>query len=63
METVSQNFISYSLNQNLDCNKICHDIQNLINKSRPDTNSVLVIRIQQTKLGGDELILKLPCII
>ena len=63
METVSQNFISYNLNQNLDCNKICKDIQNLINKSRPDPNSVLVIRIQGTKLGGDELILKLPCII
>jgi len=61
METVSQNFISYSLGQNLDCGKICQDIQNLIMKTQPDPNSVLVIRIQETKLGGDELILKLPC--
>lgn len=62
METVSQNFISYSLNQNLDCNKICKDIQALIIKNSPDSNSVLVIKIQTTKLGGDNLILKLPCI-
>lgn len=60
METVSQNLLSYRLRNNLDCQNICKDIQTLINKIRPDTDSVLVIKIQETKLGGDELILKLP---
>jgi hypothetical protein len=64
METVSENHISYSLNQNLDCNKICGDIQKMINKmvqnKGPLDNCILKITIKQTILGGDELIPKLP---
>lgn len=64
METVSENHISYSLNQNLDCNKICGDIQKMINKMVQDKgsldNCILKITIKQTILGGDELIPKLP---
>lgn len=64
METVSENYIAYSLNQNLDCNKICGDIQNMINKmvqnNKPLDNCILKITIKQTILGGDELIPKLP---
>lgn len=64
METVSENYIAYSLNQNLDCNKICGDIQKMINKmvqnNKPLDNCILKITIKQTILGGDELIPKLP---
>jgi hypothetical protein len=64
METVSQNYIAYSLTQNLDCNKICADIQKLVNKNlqniKPDDNYILKINIIKTTLGGDELIPKLP---
>lgn len=64
METVSENYIAYSLNQNLDCNKICGDIQKMINKMVQDKgpldNCILKITIKQTILGGDELIPKLP---
>jgi hypothetical protein len=64
METVSENFIAYSLNGNLDCNKICGDIQKMINKMIQDKgpldNYILKITIKQTILGGDELIMKLP---
>ncbi len=64
METVSQNYIAYSLNRNMDCNKICQDIQNLINKfissAQPNDNPILKITITKTILGGDELIPKLP---
>lgn len=64
METVSQNYIAYSLKDNLDCNKICGDIQKLINKyvssAQPNDNPILKITITKTILGGDELIPKLP---
>lgn len=48
----------------MDCNKICQDIQNLINKfissAQPNDNPILKITITKTILGGDELIPKLP---
>jgi hypothetical protein len=48
----------------MDCNKICQDIQKLINKyvssSQPNDNPILKITITKTILGGDELIPKLP---
>ena len=64
METVSEYYIAYSLNKNLDCNKICGDIQNLINKIVQKNigleDCVLKITFIKTTLGGDELIPKLP---
>jgi hypothetical protein len=64
METVSEKYIAYSLNKNLDCNKICGDIQKMVNKIVQDNksldNCILKITIRQTILGGDELIPKLP---
>ena len=64
MEIVSENYLVYSLNQSLECSKICVDIQKMINKmvqnKGPLDHCILKINIKQTILGGDELIPKLP---
>lgn len=61
MENFTNHFLAYSLDKNLDCNKICQDIQKLISNSPPpNDNKILKVYISRSSVGGDELILKLP---
>ena len=62
MLIVSENMIYYSLDKNLDGNRILEDIQRLLNKFDKKTleSSVLVVKIQQVSdYKGDSLLPKL----
>ena len=58
--------IYYSLDKNLDGNRILEDIQKLLNKFDKKTleSSILVVKIQSvSEYKGDSLLPKLPLII
>jgi len=55
--------IAITLNKQIECEKICNQIQNLLNKYQQNgsdiSKSVLIINIVQTTDGGDNHIPKL----
>jgi hypothetical protein len=52
--------LAYSLNKNIDAQKVFEDITNLINKTvEPNKNYVLVIRLQEINLDNHDLIPKI----
>jgi hypothetical protein len=51
--------LAYSLNKNLDGQKILHDIQNLISKSPQNKDLILVIRVQEVGVDNNNLIPKI----
>jgi hypothetical protein len=52
--------LAYSLNHDIDSNKLLHDIQNLVSKTiSPDKQFVLVVRVQEVTLDNTSLIPKI----
>lgn len=52
--------LAYKLNQNIDSNRLIHDIQKLVTKSvGPNKEYLLVIRIQEINYNDDASIPKL----
>jgi len=58
---VSELMIYFSLDKNIECEKICHSIQTLINKHHQNTNlsnHVIVIQIRES-ISDNSLVPKL----